>query len=88
MGNLNPVPGRLAKRAKRASGDVARLQTKLWQSVLQAESVMLKEGDDVLKLKAIHCLSQVAASFLKCVEVGELEARLEALEQQERRRTA
>lgn len=81
MANLNPVPGRLAKRAKRHSGDVARLQGKLWQAILQAESVMLKEGDDLLKLKAIHCLSQTAASFLKCAEVGEIEARLEALEQ-------
>ncbi len=80
MANLNPVPGRLAKRARRASGDVARLQTKLWQAILQAEVVMLKEGDGLVKLKAIHCLSQVSASFLKCAEVGELEARIEELE--------
>lgn len=80
MANLNPVPGRLAKRAKRATGDIARLQSKLWQAILQAEGVMLKEGDDLLKLKAIHCLSQTAASFLKCVEVGELEGRIEELE--------
>lgn len=80
MANLNPVPGRLAKRAQRAGGDVARLQKKLWQAILQAEAVMLKEGDDLLKLKSIHCLSQTAASFLKCVEVGELESRLEELE--------
>lgn len=80
MANVNPVPGRLAKRARRAGGDVARLQQKLWQAILQAEGVMLKEGDDLLKLKAIHCLSQTAASFLKAVEVGELESRLEELE--------
>lgn len=84
MANSNPVPGRLVKRAKRAAGDVARLQQKLWQAILQAEAMMLKEGDDLLKLKAIHCLSQTAASFLKCVEVGELEARLEALEAKQR----
>lgn len=82
MANPNPVTGRLAKRAKRATGDVSRLQQKLWQAILQAESVMLKEGDDVLKLKAVHCLSQTATSFLKAVEVGELEARLEELERQ------
>lgn len=80
MANLNPVPGRLAKRAKRATGDIARLQTKLWQAILQAEGVMLKEGDDLLKLKAAHCLSQVAMTFLKATEVGELESRIEELE--------
>lgn len=84
MANLNPVAGRLARRARRADGDVAQLQTKLWQAILQAEGVMLKEGDDVLKLKAIHCLSQTAASFLKAIEIGELEARLEALEAKQR----
>lgn len=39
-------------------------------------------GDDYLALKAAHCLAQVAACFLKAVEVGELESRLEALEKQ------
>lgn len=81
MANLNPVPGRLAKRAKQSRGDVNRLTVKLWQCILQAEAVMLKEGDDALKLKAAHCMSQVAMCFLKAVETGELESRLEALEQ-------
>lgn len=80
MANLNPVPGRLAKRARRAAGDVGRLQQKLWQSILQAETVMLKEADDALTLKAAHCLSQVAMTYLKTVEIGELEARIEELE--------
>ena len=84
MANLNPVPGRLARRAKRYNGDVSRLTVKLWQAVLQTESVMLKEGDDALKLKACHCMAQVAASFLKAIEVGELEARLEELEAKQR----
>jgi hypothetical protein len=84
MANLNPVPGRLAKRAKRATGDIARLQTKLWQAILRAEVVMETGGDDYLALKAAHCLAQVAACFLKAVEVGELEARLEALETKQR----
>lgn len=81
MANLNPVPGRLAKRSKRATGDIARLQKKLWQAILRAEVVMETEGDDYLALKAAHCLSQVATCFLKAVEIGELEARLEQLEQ-------
>lgn len=81
MANSNPVPGRLAKRAKRYNGDVGQLQGKLWAAILRAETIMEPGGDDYLALRAAHCLSQVAASFLKAVEVGELEARLEALEQ-------
>ncbi len=80
MANLNPVPGRLAKRAKRYNGDVQRLQGKLWAAILRAEVVMETGGDDYLTLKAAHCLSQVAACFLKAIEVGELESRLEELE--------
>jgi hypothetical protein len=80
MSNLNPVPGRLAKRARRHSGDVAKLQRKLWKAIVRAETIMEPGGDDYLALKAAHCLSQVAATFLKAVEVGELEVRLEELE--------
>lgn len=62
MANNNPVTGRLAWRALRASGDVARLQQKLWRAILQAEVVMLRDGDNPLKLKAIHCLSQTGGA--------------------------
>jgi len=57
------------------------LQGKLWAAILRAETIMEPGGDDYLALKAAHCLSQVAACFLKAVEVGELESRIEALEQ-------
>lgn len=77
---MNPVPGRLAKRAKRASGDITKLQRKLWNAVVRIETIMMTGGDDVLTLKAAHCLSQVAMTFLKATEVGELESRIEELE--------
>ena len=80
VANLNPVNGRLAKRARRYNGDVQKLQKKLWAAILRAETIMEPGGDDYLALKAAHCLSQVAACFLKAVEIGELEARLEELE--------
>lgn len=80
MANFNPVSGRLAKRAKRYKGDVQQLQGKLWSAILRAETIMEPGGDDYLALKAAHCLSQVAACFLKAVEIGELEARIEELE--------
>lgn len=79
-GNPNPVAGRLARRAKRGSGDVRQLQAKLWKCIGEAELVMLG-GDSTEKLKAAHCLSQVAMTFLKTIEIGELESRLEALEE-------
>jgi hypothetical protein len=41
-------------------------------------------GDSTEKLKAAHCLSQVAMTYLKTIEIGELEARLEALEAKSR----
>jgi hypothetical protein len=79
MANLNPVAGRLARRSKRSSGDVRQLQAKLWKCIGEAELVMIG-GDSTEKLKAAHCLSQVAMTYLKTVEIGELEARLEELE--------
>jgi hypothetical protein len=80
---MNPVAGRLARRAKRGSGDVRQLQAKLWKCIGEAELVMLG-GDSTEKLKAAHCLSQVAMTYLKTIEIGELEARLEALEAKSR----
>jgi len=80
--NMNPVKARLAKRGHRYNGDLPRLQKKLWKAVEKASEIMATGGDDTTTLRAIHALAQVTGAFIKVVETGELEARLEALEAQ------
>jgi|GEM_PF-2601587 len=80
----NPQPARphvarLAKRKKNKPGNMHDLGEKLWAALQTAED-LLREDDPALKLKAIHALSQVAGTYARVYEVGELEARLAALE--------
>jgi hypothetical protein len=80
--NHNPLPARLAKKARRKPGDLPALLKKLWGAVLHAETVMETAEDAELRLKAIHALSQCSGQYAKLLEIGELEARLAALEAQ------
>lgn len=84
--NNNPFQARLAKR-KRA-GDLSAAQAKLWKAIREAEKVLIGAENPEIKLRAVHALSQAIGQYCKVHETGELEARLVALEQQERRRTA
>jgi hypothetical protein len=63
------------------------LQRKLWGVILHAEEVLKgasTAGDRELTLKAIHALSQCCGQYAKLLEIGELEARLQAREEQSR----
>ena len=87
MANPSPFRARMAK--KRRSGDLSAAQLKLWRVIQKAEAVMKEAtGNPDLTLRACHCLSQCIGQYAKLTEAGELEARLEALEQQQQRRTA
>lgn len=88
MANPNPHQARAAKRRKRGAGSVQELQAVLWALVQQVRDDLEKRGADgepalpfEVRLKGVHALSQVSGTYLKATEVGELEARLAALEE-------
>jgi hypothetical protein len=82
--NANPTKARMAKKSNRKPGDLQALQRKLWGAILHAEEVLedaSQDKDRELTLKAIHALSQCCGQYAKLLEVGEIEARLGALEE-------
>lgn len=89
MANPNPdaLKARRGARAKRRPkpGTVKQLTSVLWRAITHLEAHLdatatAEEVDTAELCKLTHALSQSAATYLKAVEVGELEARLEALE--------
>jgi hypothetical protein len=81
-GNPNPWHARHAKRKVRKPGNLQQLQAKLWRALCEAEAVLDTSEDPELTLKAVHAISQCAGQYAKLLEIGELEARVQALEQQ------
>jgi len=81
--NADPTKARQAKKRKRLNqmGTLDDARALLWKALERAADILESE-DDVLTLKAIHAVSQGAAAYARIVEVGELEARLTALEDQ------
>ncbi len=77
------LPARLAKARRRKPGDIEALKRMVWNAITHAQEVLEQsalDGEPELRLKAIHALSQCAGQYSKLIEVGELEARLAALE--------
>ncbi len=86
-GDTKPYKARQAKKNKRRPkpGTVNDLTKVLWSAITKLEHHLSKVSDaeevDTAELcKLTHALSQSASVYLKAVEVGEFEARLEALE--------
>lgn len=79
--NADPTKARQAKRARRRGkpGTLEDARALLWRALTRAGE-LLEEEDPALCLKAIHAISQGASAYAKIVEVGELEARIAALE--------
>ena len=84
MPNPSPHKARIAKKRKGKPGDMPRLLRVVWSALLEAERVMESTDSDnpELTLKAVHAVSQCAGQYAKLLEVGELEARIVALEVQ------
>jgi hypothetical protein len=76
------LSARMAKKRRQRVGDLPALQRMVWIALLHAQDVLERAEDAELRLKAIHALSQCAGQYAKLLEVGELEARLAALETQ------
>ena len=81
MPNPDPVEARQAKRRKRRGkpGTLEDARALLWRALTRAGE-LLEEEDPALSLKAIHAISQGVGAYAKVLEVGELEARIAALE--------
>lgn len=81
MANSNPFQGRQAKRARRQPGDIAALRLKLWDVCERLHFELKKDkGITEEQLRHVHAFSQLSSVYIKATEVGELEARVEALE--------
>ena len=86
-GDTQPHRARQAKkRARRPKpGTVKQLTAVLWSAITKLEEHLSETTEaemvDTAELcKLTHALSQSASTYLKALEVGELEARVEALE--------
>jgi transcriptional regulator of aromatic amino acid metabolism len=93
VANPNPdaARARIGKKAARRPkpGTVRQLSAVLWQAITHLEAHLdttatAEQVDTAELCKLTHALSQSAATYLKTVETGELEARLEALEKAHR----
>jgi hypothetical protein len=82
MSNPNPFKARLAKKRRRKPGDLDQLKAVLWGALCEAETVLRETSDEERVLRACHTISQASAAYLKLLETGELERRIQAMEQQ------
>ncbi len=85
MPNPNPHAARQARKRRPKPGTVKQLSAVLWRAITHLETHLdvtatADEIDTGELCKLTHALSQSASTYLKAVEVGEFEARLEALE--------
>ena len=88
--NADPTKARQAKKRKRRGtpGSIEDARALLWKALQRAgqllDAEIVEDGvsrpDNHTALRAIHAISQGAAAYARIVEVGELEARLAALE--------
>jgi hypothetical protein len=86
-GNPSPYKARLAKKERSKPGSLDDLTHTLWKAIQRLDGHLEQLSDDEEKIdtnelcKLTHALSQSASTYIKIIETGELEARLEALEQ-------
>lgn len=79
--NADPTAARKARRAKRKPPGMEQLMLKLWKAMETAED-LLNHDDPNVRLRATHAMATVAGTYTKAKDVGELEARLSAVEEQ------
>jgi len=77
--NKNPIEARKARRKKTKKGTLEDVSRKVYAALERCE-MLLEDMDPTIQLKAAHGVFQGASAYAKVLEVGELEARLQALE--------
>ena len=93
MANPNPSKARAAKKAKRMKpGDLSDAKDLFWRTLMrlkdQLDTVCEGETDTAELTKLSHAIGQLGSTYMKCIEVGELEARLQDLEDALERKAA
>ncbi len=89
--DTKPHVARAAKKRHarmRKTGTLADMRRELWRAILCAKDVLLDpDTDPATTLKAVHAITSASTAYARLVEIGEIEARLEAVERmlQERR---
>jgi hypothetical protein len=82
MANPNPYQARMARAEKRKRtlhGSIPELRERVWKAVKAAEG-LLSHDDPSVRLRAVHAITQAAASYVRVAEAVELDARVERLE--------
>jgi hypothetical protein len=81
MPNPSPHKARMAKKRRGKPGNLTATQAVLWRAIQAAETILTDAMDEAdRQLRAVHAISQACGQYAKLLEVGELEARLAALE--------
>ncbi|MBI2884181.1 MAG: hypothetical protein HYY11_09830 [Candidatus Methylomirabilis oxyfera] len=81
-GESEPISGAAREAEAFKKRHAGASQTTLWKAIKEAETILLSEASEPeLKLRCVHALSQAIGQYAKVTEVGELESRIEALEQ-------
>ena len=81
MANSAPdaLKARLGKKRRAKKGTLEDVGRKVYAALERCE-MLLEDMDPTIQLKAAHGVFQGASAYAKVLEVGELEARLQALE--------
>ena len=77
--NKNPIEARKARRKKAKKGTLEDVGRKVYAALERCE-MLLEDMDPAIQLKAAHGVFQGASAYAKLLEVGELDARLQAFE--------
>ncbi len=85
MANPSPYKAREAKARRRLEsndpGDFQRLKRKLWSLLDKIDETLAATGSITPEnVRVVYAFTQVAATFAKIHEIGELEARVASLE--------
>jgi hypothetical protein len=78
--NANPYRARQAQKRRAKPGNLAGLQRLLWRALKTAEAILDEAAEPDMQLRAVHAISQASGQYAKLLEIGELEARIAALE--------
>jgi hypothetical protein len=65
---------------RRKSGDIHQLRRVLWGVLIEIEGEVLSAETVDAKVRCANSLAQLSGSYLKCIEVADIAARLERLE--------
>ena len=66
-------------KRRRRPGDLSSLRRTLWAALLTAEE-LCDDPDPNIRLRALHAMSQLGATYMRTVEACDLEERLAQLE--------